>query len=114
DLLHRHSQLATNMIAGLSRYLRQFTVQIEDLTFRDVPARVARYLLDQADQAQSVVTLPLSKSQLASKLGTTSETLSRTFRKLADEGFILVQGKTIQLVDAGALADLAQKNGESG
>lgn len=114
DLLHRHSQLAINMIAGLSRYLRQFTMQIEDLTFRDVPARVARYLLDQADQTHSAVTLPLSKSQLASNLGTTSETLSRTFRKLADEGFIQVQGKTIRLVDVRALADLAQKNGERG
>ncbi|MCK5914192.1 MAG: cyclic nucleotide-binding domain-containing protein, partial [Desulfuromusa sp.] len=31
DLLHCHSQLAINMIAGLSRFLRQFTVQIEDL-----------------------------------------------------------------------------------
>jgi len=46
DLLHLHSQLAINMIAGLSHFLRQFAVQIEDLTFRDVPARTFRKLSD--------------------------------------------------------------------
>ncbi|MCK5826339.1 MAG: Crp/Fnr family transcriptional regulator, partial [Desulfuromusa sp.] len=83
DLLHCHSQLAINMIAGLSRFLRQFTVQIEDLTFRDVPARLARYLLSLDQSTSPSVSLPVSKTQLASNLGTTSETLSRTFRKLS-------------------------------
>lgn len=96
------------MIAGLSRYLRQFTVQIEDLTFREVPARLARYLLDLTDNDPDIVVLPVSKSQLASNLGTTSETLSRTFRKLTDEGLIRVRGKTIDLINSEGLADLAQ------
>ncbi|MCK4501540.1 MAG: Crp/Fnr family transcriptional regulator, partial [Desulfuromonadales bacterium] len=76
DLLHQHTQLAINMIAGLSRFLRLFTVQIEDLTFRDVPARLARYLLDLGAEDTKSVLLPISKTQLASNLGTTSETLS--------------------------------------
>ncbi|MCK5783836.1 MAG: Crp/Fnr family transcriptional regulator, partial [Desulfobacterales bacterium] len=80
DLLHQHSQLAINMIAGLSRFLRQFAVQIEDLTFRDVPARLARYLLSLGSSETTSVSLPVSKTQLASHLGTTSETLSRTLR----------------------------------
>lgn len=107
DLLHRHSQLAINMIAGLSRYLRQFTVQIEDLTFRDVPARLARYLLDIEQTSPDLVTLPVSKSQLASNLGTTSETLSRTLRKFVDEETVRVQGRQIRLLDPERLADLA-------
>jgi VCBS repeat-containing protein len=40
-------------------------------------------------------------------LGTVSETLSRTFRKLSDEGVILVQGKNIQILDIERLLDLA-------
>jgi len=107
DLLHHHSQLAINMIAGLSRFLRLFTMQIEDLTFRDVPARLARYLLGlKRDGAMSV--LPVSKTQLASNLGTTSETLSRTFRKLSDDDIIRVQGKEIEILDPERLADLAE------
>jgi CRP/FNR family transcriptional regulator len=54
-----------------------------------------------------VVTLPVSKTQLASNLGTVSETLSRTFRKLVDEEIILVNGKQIEILDADRLFDLA-------
>ncbi|MDX9710554.1 MAG: Crp/Fnr family transcriptional regulator, partial [Trichloromonas sp.] len=107
DLLHSDSQLAINMIAGLSRFLRQFANQIEELTFKDVPARLARYLLDLAGDEAEQVELPISKSQLASKLGTVSETLSRTFRKLTKDDLIVVRGKVIELLDRGRLEDLS-------
>ena len=110
DLLHSHSRLAINMIAGLSKFLRQFTVQIEDLTFRDVPARLARYLLSLAGDSHRSVILPVAKSQLASNLGTTSETLSRTFRKLSDENMIEVLGKQIDLLDFDRLFELAESH----
>ncbi len=107
NLLHQHSQISINMIGGLARFLRQFTTQIEDLTFRDVPARLARYLSDLGGDQQVNLVLPISKSQLASNLGTVSETLSRTFRKLSDEGIIQVQGKNIEILDVDRLLDLA-------
>ncbi len=107
DLLHNHSQLAVNMIAGLSRFLRIFTMQIEDLTFRDVPARLARYLLSLKNSG-IIIDLPISKTQLASNLGTTSETLSRTFRKLSDDEIIAVKGKKIEILDFTRLADLSE------
>ena len=105
-LLHRHPQLAINMIAGLSRFLRNFATQIEDLTFRDVPARLARFLVSECEKGSHQVRLAVSKAQLASNLGTTSETLSRTLRKLADEELIAVQGRTIRLLDMNRLHDL--------
>jgi len=107
QLLHSQSRIAINMIGGLSRFLRQFASQIEELTFKDVPARLARYLLDLAGEA-SEFSLPISKSQLASNLGTVSETLSRTFRKLSDEGYIQVDGKQITIRDFDLLTDLAE------
>jgi CRP/FNR family transcriptional regulator len=106
-LLQEQGRIAINMIGGLSRFLRQFASQVEELTFKDVPARLARYILDFAGGAVSI-TLPISKSQLASNLGTVSETLSRTFRKLSDDDIIRVQGKTIEILDADRLADLAE------
>lgn len=110
DLLHAHSQIAINMIGGLARFLRQFATQVEELTFKDVPARLARFLIDLAgdgDDSDRVV-LPISKTQLASRLGTVSETLSRTFRKMSDEGLIEVKGKEITICDPGRLEDLAE------
>lgn len=106
-LLHDRSQIAINMIGGLSRFLRQFATQIEELTFKDVPARLARYLLELAGERSDEVDLPISKSQLASNLGTVSETLSRTLRKLSDEELIEVRGRTIAILDRDRLEDLA-------
>ncbi|MDW7643485.1 MAG: Crp/Fnr family transcriptional regulator [Desulfuromonadales bacterium] len=107
-LLHEHSRIAINMIAGLSRFLRQFTTQIEELTFKDVPARLARYLLEVAGDEDSRIELEISKTQLASNLGTVSETLSRTLRKLSDDELIAVNGKVIDILDRDRLEDLAQ------
>lgn len=108
DLLHQHSQLSINMIAGLSRYLRQFAMQIEDLTLRDVPARLSRYLLQLSSFVEGRIELPLSKSQLASNLGTTSESLSRTLRKMSDEEILQVKGRSIKILDSNRLTDLAR------
>jgi len=113
DLLHQHAQIPINMIAGLSRFLRQFATQIEDLTFKDVPARLARYLIDLTGDEREVVELPISKTQLASRLGTVSETLSRTLRKLSQDELIRVEGKTITVLDRDRLEDLAESSRES-
>lgn len=113
DLLHSHSQIAINMIGGLSKFLRQFATQIEDLTFKDVPGRLARYLIDLGGDENDKVELPISKSQLASNLGTVSETLSRTFRKLSDEAIISVKGKQIEILDTDRLFDLSESFKES-
>jgi CRP/FNR family transcriptional regulator len=108
NLLHQHSQLSINMIAGLSRHLRQFAMQIEDLTLRDVPARLSRYLLQLSRSIDGHIELPLSKNQLASNLGTTSESLSRTLRKLIDEEVLQVKGRSIKILDSDRLSDLAR------
>jgi CRP/FNR family transcriptional regulator len=112
SLLREHGQVAINMIAGLSRYLRQFASQVEQLTFQDVPARLSGYLLTLAAKNQRSVVLPTTKSALASQLGTVSETLSRTLRKLCDEEVIAVDGRTITLLDRERLQELAESTRE--
>ena len=109
ELLHNRSGIAINMIAGLSQFLRQFAHQIEELTFKDVPARLAGYLLQLKVDPDGSSQLPVSKSQLASNLGTVSETLSRSLRKLADEELIRVEGKRIEILNRELLEDMAQK-----
>lgn len=111
ELLRRHVQLSINIIAGLSRQLRQFTLQIEDLSFRDVPGRLARYLLDLSQGQTWSLALPISKTQLASQLGTTAETLSRTLGKMAAEGIISVRGKEINIIAPARLTELAEQTG---
>jgi CRP-like cAMP-binding protein len=90
--------------------LRQFAVQIENLSLKEMPARLASYLVFLAfEQGQDeVVTLNISKGQLASSLGTIPETLSRIFAKLSGNNLIRVEGKKITLLDRSGLEDLAE------
>ena len=109
DLIAANPSLALNMLAVMSKKLRQFTVQIENLSLKELPVRLASYLIYLAleQNADDVVTLNISKGQLASVLGTIPETLSRLFAKLSGQHLIRVEGKKITLLDRAGLEDLA-------
>ncbi|WP_084066689.1 Crp/Fnr family transcriptional regulator [Desulfocicer vacuolatum] len=102
--------LALNMLAVLSKRLREFTVMVENLALKEVPARLASYLgvLTKEQNNLSVVTLPVSKNQLAGLLGTTPETLSRIFSKMSGQGLIGVDRGIISILDAQGVADMAE------
>ncbi len=101
ELVYTMPALVMNMLAVLSMRLRRFAAQIENLSLKEVPARLAGYLLYLSDEQNSPdqVELEISKGQLASLLGTIPETLSRIFAKMSDEGLIKVDGKKISLLD---------------
>lgn len=100
-LVEANPSLALNMLAVLSFRLRKFATQIENLSLKEVPARLAGYLVYLSKEQDNTHTLELdiSKGQLASLLGTIPETLSRIFAKMNDEGLIEVNGKRITIVD---------------
>lgn len=106
-LVEANPSLALNMLAVLSFRLRKFATQIENLSLKEVPARLASYLiyLSEEQKSESVVELDISKGQLASLLGTIPETLSRIFAKMSDEGLIEVNGKRISLLDPEGLRE---------
>lgn len=110
DLITANPSLALNMLAEMSRKLRLFALQIENLSLKEMPARLASYLIHLADEQgqEEVLTLKISKGQLASILGTIPETLSRIFAKLSGNELIRVEGKKITLLDRNGLEDLAE------
>ncbi len=110
DLVAANPSLALNMLAVMSQKLRQFTIQIENLSLKEIPARLASYLIYLANEQETdkVVNLNISKGQLASILGTIPETLSRIFAKLSGQQLIQVQGKKITLLNREGLEDLAE------
>lgn len=109
DLISKHPSLALNMLAILSVRLRQFTVQVENLSLKEVPARLASYLIYLTKEQENAdsVTLPISKGQLASLLGTIPETLSRIFNKMTLQKLITVQGSIITLIDREGIEELS-------
>jgi CRP/FNR family transcriptional regulator len=109
DLIDKNPSLALNMLAVLSRRLRQFTVQVEHLSLKEVPGRLAVYLLYLSDEKNGavMVDLAMSKGHLASLLGTIPETLSRILAKMTKKGLIRVEGHRIELLDREALEALS-------
>lgn len=110
ELISADPTLALNMLAVLSKRLRQFTVQIENLSLKEVPGRLAGYLilLSEEQQNQSEVILHISKGHLASFLGTIPETLSRILKKMNEQDLIRVNGKRIRIIDYEGLKMLAE------
>ena len=114
-LISTNPSLAINMLGVMSMRLREFAIQIENLSLKEVPGRLAAYLLylskEQARKNHSDdnrVTLTISKGQLASLLGTIPETLSRIFAKMNQQNLISVDGKNIHLHDLEGLKFLSE------
>ncbi|MFW2365001.1 MAG: Crp/Fnr family transcriptional regulator [Desulforhopalus sp.] len=106
-MVEANPSIALSMLAVLSMRLRRFAGQIESLSLKEVPARLAGYLLylSSEQQGSNEVELDISKGQLASLLGTIPETLSRIFARMSDEGLILVNGRKISILNRQALMD---------
>ncbi|CAK8723900.1 MAG: transcriptional regulator, Crp/Fnr family [Candidatus Electronema aureum] len=99
-LITASPDLALSMLAVLSRRLCRFAAQIESLSLKEVPSRVAAHLVYLAETQGSTkqVELDIPKGQLASLLGTSPETLSRIFNSMSAEGLIRVEGRRIELL----------------
>ncbi len=92
-------QLCLQMITSFSYWVQQLVALMGDVVLRDAVGRVARYLLNAKADESETVELPSLKRHLASHLNLTSETFSRTLRKLVDAGVIEERdGSHVQVV----------------
>jgi len=109
-LITSRPSLTMNLLALLSMRLREFTIQVENLSLKEIPARLASYMLylskEQGDG--DVIRLNISKLQLANLLGTGPEPLSRALGSMKSRGLVEEEGGVIRLFDRGALEELAE------
>lgn len=110
-LISENPSLAFNMLASLSMRLREFTIMVENLALKDVPARMASYLIVLCKEQKNTdaVDLPVTKNQIAGLLGTTPETISRVFNRMVSEKLINVDNKIITILDYQGLAELSEQ-----
>ena len=108
-LIRKDPSLALNMLAILSQRLQRFAALIEDLSLREVPARLAAHLLylSERDPGADSIQLDISKGQLASLLGTIPETLSRIMRRMSRQGMIRLERNHLTLLDRRGLREIA-------
>jgi len=87
---------------------------VEDLSLKEVSARLARYVLERCKETHGriapglAVELPTTKTHLAAYLGTISETLSRTLARFKSIGVIEVDRGKITVNDPAALQEIAR------
>jgi CRP-like cAMP-binding protein len=114
-MLETNNKLCLKLISGFAKRLRYLNHHIEDITLKDVTRRVAGFVLTEfmrsgngKDKGPDSIKLNISKNDLASLLGTIPETLSRTFKKLSDDGVVDVVGRKIQILDLNKLREISE------
>ncbi|MHB8303450.1 MAG: Crp/Fnr family transcriptional regulator [Acidobacteriaceae bacterium] len=107
--LLQHPGTALTALALLAKKLRNVASLAEQLALKDVSQRLATLLLEEAQrispQPQNGVSfsLPLSHTQLASRLGTVREVVTRSLQKLAQQEVLAIHGHRIVILNVKAL-----------
>ncbi len=112
-LIRENPSVAMNLLALLSVRLRKFTALIEDLSLKEVPGRLSAYLLYLSRRRDGALDLDLdvTRTQLASLLGTIPETLSRILGRMSRQGLVETDGRRIRILDRRGLEELAEMGG---
>lgn len=115
SMFGRSPELALGFALSISVWTRRLAAQLELLTQRRVEERLAIYLQGRAG-ARALATgdeIPLREPRhlIAAQLGTGPEVLSRTFRRLEEQGVIVADGQRVKILDAAGFAALAEPIG---
>ena len=104
--MERNPRLALAIIRTLARRMRTLVDLIADLSLRQVRQRLARLLLEESG-GRAEFRLEFTNEELAARLGSVRDVISRTLSGLQNDGLIRVQGRRISLLDPDALREEA-------
>ncbi len=100
QVCRQYPEVALKVLAVVGRRLRHLVGVVEAMTFGSVTQRLARLLLDTSRQAGAdEFDLPLTHQELASRLGTVREVVSRNLARFRAEGLLRIQGHRIYILD---------------
>ena len=90
---------AVAVIAVLAARLRKIATLASDLSFKPVIDRLALYLVRESERASALtITLPDTRDELASHIGTVREQASRALSQLVRAGLVEVQGRRVTII----------------
>jgi CRP/FNR family transcriptional regulator len=109
ELLRKYPPLAIGLLGVLARRNRLMLAQYGDLSFRSVTSRVAKHLLALSENGQRAILRSQNSVQnMASRVVTTPEAVSRTLKNFKTEGLIDVDRKEICVLKVERLQQLAR------
>jgi CRP-like cAMP-binding protein len=113
NLCREHPQIALAALKVLAGRLRRCAELVETLSLREVGQRLARLLLAEARARGEhttegfVVTLTLTNQQIAARVGSVREVVSRALARLQQDGLVTLEGRRLSIPDEAALASYA-------
>ena len=89
-IVEKEPQFALHMVRKLASRVRDLTENVRSLALMDVYGRVARLLLELAEQREGrlVIDEPLTHKDIASRVGASREMISRIFSDLPAGGYV--------------------------
>jgi CRP-like cAMP-binding protein len=105
-LLERDPRFARRLVLALAERKVELYGEMQSATLLSSTQRLASYLKELAG-AERTVSLPFSKTLVASRLGIKKETLSRLLRDLVDQRVIDVTRRDIAILEPARLGELA-------
>lgn len=110
----QHPEVALTALSILAKKLRRVASMVEQLSLMDLGQRLACLLMEEAEKTGQPVqnglsfSLPFSHSQLAARLGSVREVVSRALQKLIHHGVIQLHGHRIVILDTKALHEFSE------
>jgi CRP/FNR family transcriptional regulator len=110
QLCLEHPQIALAALKVLAGRLRRCAELVETLSLREVGQRLARLLLAEARATGErtgeglAVTLSLTNQQIAARVGSVREVVSRALARLQQDKLIALEGRRLTIPDEAALA----------
>jgi CRP-like cAMP-binding protein len=104
-----HPKITLAALKVLAGRLRRCAELVEALSLREVGQRLARFLLAEARRsgtpAESGISINLTQTnqQIAARVGSVREVVSRAFTRLQHDGLIKVEGRRLIIPDEAAL-----------
>ena len=98
-LLVAHPALQLQVMGNMADRIAYLAGMVAELSLHSVEARLARLLLDSATGGALVRPSWLTQAELAARLGTVPDVLSRALRTLADAGVIRFDRRQITILD---------------
>ena len=99
QLLDEHTGLARVIIQNLASRVMHLASLVEDLSLRSVEARLARVLLENASEGVLHRRRWATQSEMAARLGTVPDVLSRVLRSMVEEDIIQIERREIRILD---------------
>lgn len=109
QVCRQYPEVALKVLAVVGRRLRHLVGLVEAMTFGSVTQRLARLLLDASKGAGAATfDLPLTHQELASRLGTVREVVSRNLARFRAQGLIRIQDRQVEIVNRAGLEQEAE------